>query len=264
MTAVNQWRSWRLALVSGWLLAGLPMRGVAQHIALPAGAALRPEATRAELQHVLDAYDHVDQPGMQGDPVARAVRDAVRVRLDQGDFRVGDRILLRVEGEQELSDTFVVGPGPALVLPGLGYVPVAGVLRSEIEEHLKAQLGTVLRNPEVHAQALLRISVQGEVVHPGYFDLPASAPLSDALMAAGGTTNSAFLARMRIERNGTPLITKEALARAIADGTTLDRANLRAGDQFVVPRRRTADETLRLFGILVTVPAAVYGMTRLF
>jgi len=231
---------------------------------MPPGTALRPEATRAELQHVLDAYDHVEQPGMSTDPMGPVLRDAVRVRLDQGDFRVGDRILLRVEGEAELSDTFVVGPGPALVLPGFGYVPVAGVLRSEIEEHLRAQLGTVLRNPEVHAQALLRVSVQGEVVHPGYFDLPASAPLSDALMAAGGTTNSALLRRMRIERNGTALIAKDALARAIADGTTLDRANLRAGDQFVVPRRHSADETLRFLGILITVPAAVYGMTRLF
>ncbi len=56
----------------------------------------------------------------------------------------------------------------------------------------------------------------------------------------------------------------DALARAIADGTTLDRANLRAGDQFVVPHRRSADETLRLLGIVITVPAAVYGLTRLF
>ena len=35
----------------------------------------------------------------------------IRVRLDSGDFRPGDRILLTVEGEKELSDTFTVGMG---------------------------------------------------------------------------------------------------------------------------------------------------------
>ena len=41
----------------------------------------------------------------------------VRLRLENGDFQSGDRLLLHVEGESELSDTFTVGPTRELQLP---------------------------------------------------------------------------------------------------------------------------------------------------
>src|SRR5262245_27299615 len=51
-------------------------------------------------------------------------------------FRPGDRVLVRVEGESVLSDTFTVTAGPALPLPGLGDISLDGVPRSRIEAHL--------------------------------------------------------------------------------------------------------------------------------
>ncbi|OYV71887.1 MAG: hypothetical protein B7Z72_05980, partial [Gemmatimonadetes bacterium 21-71-4] len=48
-------------------------------------------------------------------------------RPPSGDFRVGDRILMTVEGEPQLSDTFTVVPGPAIDLPVIGTVPLTGV-----------------------------------------------------------------------------------------------------------------------------------------
>src|SRR5260221_100094 len=108
---------------------------------------------------------------------------AMRTRLARGDFRVGDRILLTVEGEKELSDTFTVGLGGQLTLPLIGNVPLDGVLRSELQDYLTHRLAQNLRDPEVRTRAFVRLSVQGAVTHPGYYGVPADAPLSDRLMA---------------------------------------------------------------------------------
>src|SRR6266853_6499932 len=58
---------------------------------------------------------------------ARAQAAQVRERLRDGDFQVGDRIMLRVEGEAGLTDTFTVRGGRELVLPSIGSVPLSGV-----------------------------------------------------------------------------------------------------------------------------------------
>src|SRR2546426_6307818 len=52
-------------------------------------------------------------------------------------FQVGDRILLKVEGDSQFSDTFTVGPGPGLTLPVIGEIPLVGVRRADVrsEEH---------------------------------------------------------------------------------------------------------------------------------
>src|SRR2546425_10492231 len=130
----------------------------------------------------------LEQAGQPADAAREAA--AIRTRLARGDFRVGDRILLIVEGEKELSDTFTVGLGGQLTLPLIGNLPLEGVLRAELQDHLIHRLPPNLRDPEVRTRAFVRLSVQGAVTHPGYYGVPADALLSDALMAAGGTMRS--------------------------------------------------------------------------
>src|SRR5690348_4047544 len=84
----------------------------------------------------------------RGAGVARLGRDGgarpeaalIRSRLESGDFQTGDRILVRVEGEPQLSDTFTVAPGPALELPQVGSLALSGVLRSELQSRLETHL----------------------------------------------------------------------------------------------------------------------------
>jgi protein involved in polysaccharide export with SLBB domain len=188
------------------------------------------------------------------------------MRLARGDFRVGDRILMVVAGEAVLSDTFTVGLGGQLTLPLIGTVPLEGVLRSELQDYLTRRLAQNLRDPEVQTRAFVRLSIQGAVIHPGYYGVPAEALLSDALMAAGGTMPEANLARMRIERDGKPIWEGKALQQAIAGGHTLDAAGLVAGDQVIVPRRggTTAGEALRFGGALLGIPITIYTLTKIF
>ena len=191
---------------------------------------------------------------------------ALRTRLTDGDLQMGDRVLLAVEGEKELSDTFPVGPGRALTLPGIGDVPLAGVLRSELQAYLVRRLAQNLRDPVVRARALVRLSIQGAVARPGYYAVPAEALVSDALMSAGGPTAEAQLDQLRIERGGKAIWQGKPLQQAIAEGRTIDGAMLVAGDEYVVPRRGRINvgETLR-FGVLVlSVPLTIYSLTRIF
>jgi polysaccharide export outer membrane protein len=191
---------------------------------------------------------------------------AIRARLARGDFRVGDRILLTVEGEKELSDTFTVGLGGQLTLPVIGNVPLEGVLRSELQDYLTHRLAQNLRDPDVRTRAFVRLSIQGAVTHPGYYGVPADALLSDALMAAGGTTQEANVTRLRIERDGKPVWEGKALQQAIAEGRTLDGAGLVAGDQVIVPKRggTTAGEVMRFGTVLLGIPITIYTLTKIF
>lgn len=187
-----------------------------------------------------------------------------------GGFQVGDRILLRVEGDSQFTGqftgTFAVGPGPALALPVIGAIPLIGVRRSEVEAYLGRELARYLRNPAVHAKALIRLSIMGEVEHPGFYSVPADAVFADALMQAGGPTRDAKPSGINIERDGKPLLQGDSLELAVAHGLTVDQMGLRDGDRFVVPRTvpRDSERTLRILGLLVTLPAAIYGITRIW
>src|SRR5438067_4541580 len=82
-------------------------------------------------------------------------------------FQVGDRILLRVEGDSALSDTFTVVAGPALRLPDIGEISLADVPRAQLQPYLARELGRYIHDAVVTARALIRISVVGQVAKPG-------------------------------------------------------------------------------------------------
>jgi protein involved in polysaccharide export with SLBB domain len=177
--------------------------------------------------------------------------------------QVGDRVLLRVEGEPQLSDTFTVSPGPALVLPALGELALKDVRRAQVEPYLARELARFLKQPLVHARVLVRLAVLGEVERPGFYAVPADAILTEALMTAGGPTRDAKVSQLRIERDHAPVWSGEALQQSITRGLTVDQMKLRSGDRIVVPRRHNAAATAQVLGVLLTIPAAIYGVTRL-
>jgi len=193
--------------------------------------------------------------------VALAGRAAAQDPTDE--FQIGDRILLRVEGDSSLTDTFTVSRGPALVLRVIGELPLAGVQRADIEPYLARQIGRFLKDPIVHARVLIRLSILGEVGRPGFYAVPADAVLTDALMAAGGPTQGAKFSALRIERDGGRIWSGGVLQQAIARGLTVDQMRLRAGDRVILPGRHGAETTMRILGILAAIPAAVYGVAAI-
>jgi polysaccharide export outer membrane protein len=188
---------------------------------------------------------------------------ALRAQQASEGFQPGDVIQLDVEGDTVFTGTFTVGPGPSLTLPVIGAIPLEGVRRSEVEQHLKRHLGRYFKNSVVHAKALIRLSIVGEVTRPGIYAVATDLVLADALMVAGGPTALAKFTATRIERGGGRLVDADRLQQALAQGMTVDDLRLRAGDRIFVPRQRDAESTWRIVGILVTIPVAIYGITRL-
>ena len=177
-------------------------------------------------------------------------------------FQVGDRILLAVEGDSMLTDTFTVVAGPAIQLPVIGPVSLAGVTHKGLEAHLQRELARYIKDPVVHARALIRLSIQGAITRPGFYAVPTDLVLADALMVAGGPIQEARVEKMRIRREGSQIWSGPKLQAAIARGATLEDLGLRAGDQIDVPRGRDTETTVRIVGALVTTAVAVCVLTK--
>ena len=149
----------------------------------------RPQMTRAELTSLLERLQTISQANDQPAEIRNeAQREAVRLRarLEEGDFRVGDQIDLRVEGEDALSQVFTLRPGPTLQLPTIGDVSLRGVLRSELQDHLSSAIGEYIRDPVVLAESTIRLTISGSVGNPGFHSVPPDRALTDAIMLAGG------------------------------------------------------------------------------
>lgn len=195
--------------------------------------------TRDDLERLVTFYEEVLASPAYSNRMkqeARTGMERVQQRLRGGDFRVGDRIVMSVQGEPQLPDTVAVETGPKIVLPLFGEISLAGVLRSEIEPHLTRELARFINDPVVRAQGLMRLSIQGQVGRPGFYVVPAEMLVGDAIMTAGGPAGGADLDNLRIERASTTIVGGQELQEAMREGWTLDQLNMQAGDQIVVPQ----------------------------
>ena len=268
-----------LLIASLTALALVPANGRAQGSGDE--TARRLQATRAELEARRDALREMARTSRPEWLAAETT--LVAMRLDQGDFRVGDRVLLNVQDpaplrgpadrlvgtvkseEEQLSDTFTVGTGPELLLPVVGRVSLKGVLRSELQAALTGEVARFIRDPVVHAQALISVGVTGEVTKPGYYAVPTDAVVAMLLNAAGGPTRDAEMKKLKLDRAGTTLWQGDEFRRAIAEGRTLDQLRVQAGDELIVPTNKHGDiyGPLRFVAVLLSIPITIYTLTHL-
>jgi len=113
-------------------------------------------------------------------------------------------------------------------------MPLTGVLRSELTEKLTHHLAQYLRDSTVRAIPLIRLAVLGQVRSPNYYYTSADVLLSDMVMKAGGPAPTADVNNMVIRRGGEVIWNAQDTRTALADGLSLDRLHLRAGDELYV------------------------------
>lgn len=195
-------------------------------------------ASRDNLQHLLARFERAAESTaysvvLRGEAEEQAAR--LRERLEQGDFRPGDNVYVRVERFQELTDTFTVTPDRVVDMPDIGDIPLQGVLRSELQGHVQEHVARMIRDPRVSTRSLIRLGFTGAVARPGFHVVDAQAVLSDALTAAGGTAPGAELDEIRVERGEIVILQGDAMALALARGSTLDQLGLRDGDRIHIP-----------------------------
>lgn len=167
----------------------------------------------------------------------------LRQRLEKGDFQDGDKIAVNVQaslmaGPLEIPDTLTVRAGRRIEFGRMGELSLEGVLRSELTDKVRDHLAMYVREPLVRTTPLVRIGVLGQVGRPGFFYSPADRPLSDILMQAGGPGQDADISGVTVRRGDDVIWSAQDTHTAIADGMSLDRMHIRAGDEINVPQKR--------------------------
>jgi len=171
---------------------------------------------------------------------------AIRLRLEQGDFQVGDRIAVSFVSDALHRDTVVVKPGLYVDLAGMASIPLTGVLRSELQGRVSREILKYVKAEQLEVTPLVRVGILGAVARPGYFTLAPDVPIAQAIMAAGGPSASADVDRSVVRRRNEEFRSAEETRRAIAGGLTLDQFGLIAGDELMVGQR--SDRTSRVIG----------------
>jgi protein involved in polysaccharide export with SLBB domain len=214
---------------------------------------MQPMATRAELSALADRL-------ARGSASDRNKASALRTRLTEGDFRAGDRIRMVIEGNVTQDDTVSVIAGSKILLKEIGEIPLAGVLRSELQDHVAKQLSKYIKDVRVRATPLVRLSVLGPVGKPGFYYVPSDIPVSEAIMRAGGPGGNADLQRSVIRRGTAELYDSRNTRTALNEGLTLDQLSLRDGDSIEVGEKTTGRWT-KIASIIGVVTSLAWALT---
>lgn len=231
--------------------------------------AQRTKISRAQLEANLATIEQVlASPGYSGalKEARRAEAALIRRRLEEGDLNAGDAIAVQVLGDMRMTQIYYVTPRRTILIPGISEeVSVAGLLRSELEPYLTAEIGKYVRNATVRVEPLLRISIFGAVGRAGFFLVAASKPLPDILMdQAGGPAPNAEPKRGAVYRGDREVLPGEALEEAIREARTIDALNLQAGDRIEIGAKPSRSLVGTIFGGLGAVAGLVFVITRTF
>ncbi|HKP74770.1 MAG TPA: polysaccharide biosynthesis/export family protein [Longimicrobiaceae bacterium] len=150
---------------------------------------------------------------------------------DQVVLRPGDLLRVTIWREPDLTGDFQVSENGTVTFPMLGVRPVAGIPLVQLRESLMREYLQQLRNPSITITPLRRVNILGEVRTPGLYSVDPTVSLLGALALAGGTTPEGDLQRVSLTRAGA------RMAERLTATETLDRLDVRSGDQIVVQRR---------------------------
>jgi protein involved in polysaccharide export with SLBB domain len=266
----TRWGGWlagALCLCAGLASAQQPAAPSPQPVEQARGVT---PTVREQLQQQLVFYQNAAQSPAYSEALrAEARQDSVqaRARLREGDFKVGDRISVVVEQQPTLSsDSFAVSAGPALILPGVGSINLAGVLVDEMESAVRMGVSRVYRGAVVRAERLVRIQIEGGVARPGFLSVRGTWRLDDLIQAAGGPNTTAQLSQMRLERGKAVVLGGDSLQTALRTARTLNDMQFLDGDRLVVPVATPADaeSRLRVLYFVTTLPVAIIGLINIF
>lgn len=205
--------------------------GIAQSQTVPSLPVV--DRTRAELEARARVADSMHLSGEA---------ERIRARLRNGDFAIGDRVIVSYDGVGlQRSDTLVVQAGKILRLgQPMGDLALQGVLRSEVGDSVPARVGKYMKNVVVHATPLVRVAMGGAVHTPGFYYARADMLLSDFIMHNGGQDPEADLSTTTIRRGQQTVWNTAEVQSAMREGVTLDGLNLGAADEIVVGTREAS------------------------
>jgi protein involved in polysaccharide export with SLBB domain len=225
-------------------------RGAAQEAPI-AGAQ---QATRAALAERVAQLEQQSSSGsLSGTARTRTMAElaAIRIRLQQGDFRVGDRFVITLRQDSVRSDTASVRDSLKVSVANLPDASLAGVLRSELDERMTTHVARYLRNVSVRTSVLTRVAILGAVRTPGFYYASPDRPISDLVMVAGGPAEQANLNELEVSRGTAKLLSVKDSRKAVKDGRTLEQLDVQSGDEVKIPIKRKINWQIVIQSMLV-------------
>jgi protein involved in polysaccharide export with SLBB domain len=173
-------------------------------------------------------------------PAGPVVRTADRPPVVDMSLGPSDVFEVRVYGEPELTSTYRVSPEGSIDFPLIGRVVVKGSHPAEIAEEIRGRLSSYVKQPQVSVFVKetnsKKVTVYGQVQHPGTINYVESMTISHAVSVAGGLSPMAARDRVRVTRvQGGRAETFQVNLKDIAEGTAT--YYLQPGDEVFVPER---------------------------
>lgn len=148
----------------------------------------------------------------------------------------GDEIVLRAWGSIDIDYRSTVDRNGLLNLPKIGSFNVIGVKASELEKHLRAQIGRLYTNFNLSASLGqlrgVRIFVVGPAQRPGVFTLSSQSTLLSAVVLAGGPASNGSMRKVLLRRDGR-VISELDIYEFLVQGDKSKDVQLVAGDVIV-------------------------------
>jgi len=125
-----------------------------------------------------------------------------------GDYAVGpgDEVVLRAWGSIDVDYRSTVDRNGMLNLPKVGSFNVTGVKASELEKHLRAQIGRLYTNFNLSVSLgqlrAVKVFVVGSAQRPGVYTLPSQSTMLSAMVAAGGPAANGSMRQVMLRRDG--------------------------------------------------------------
>lgn len=117
----------------------------------------------------------------------------------------GDEVVIRAWGSIDVDYRSTVDRNGMLNLPKVGSFNVAGVKASDLERHLRAQIGRLYTNFNLSVTLGqlrgVRIFVVGPALRPGVYTLPSQSTMLSALVAAGGPSATGSMRKVTLRRD---------------------------------------------------------------
>lgn len=127
-------------------------------------------------------------------------------RPSAGGFLLGpeDVLEITVWGYPDMTRVVTVRPDGQVAVPLAGTVPAAGRSVERLTQDLTRAFAKYIINPQVTVIVKefrkIRVSVLGQVAHPGTYNLPPGARVLDAVSVASGVTDNAALTQAQLVR----------------------------------------------------------------
>jgi len=171
---------------------------------------------------------------------APVVRPAERPPLVDMSLGPADVFEVRVYGEPELTSTYRVSPEGSIDFPLIGRVAVKGMAPAQVADEIRGRLSSYVKHPQVSVFVKeinsKKVTVYGQVQHPGTVNFVESMTITQALSIAGGLSAMAARDRIRVTRvrDGKAETFQVNLKEVSAGNVTY---YLQPGDEIFVPER---------------------------